>query len=526
MKNKIVYNLLFVFFLQMTSLNGDEPSAIVECCSKVLSISVEKISIERFNGGVSNRVYLLSTTNGPKVVAKVFTKRSLEEVHRIDQITSDLRQIGFQIPETIAIELLQEKFPLHISKFQEGIYATDQELPQIAAIMAKLHLEGSQIAHLPLEKYKDKNHYKNLFTKCESWSYTEELKQIYEELDLSYLDDIPRGTIHGDFSYTNLINSQKGLTLIDFDHVCTSYLLTDLVRCHMFYGFDDIGSLQEQKVKDFTCIYDAVRNLTDTEKKNFYSHMKLMMIDTVLEMYYHMNIICDLPKSVIACEENKTLTPELLVKKIQNLRWKKNIYLDHEILPKPPFIFFGMSGAGKTTMIRGLMSLHPELFYIPIFTCTRNPRPDDFVDQFEYISTKEFLDLEKKENFLFTMHEGERYYGYRKTNLLDSDKYALLNCSPYGLDNAKVVQGIFVLIQGDTEKGLTIRGNAEDLEKRAVINQKVYKEFYSKAWFLNEMDIIHSNEWSKQDDSIQDLAKKILDKIVEFEDEPTLYEAA
>lgn len=525
MKNKII-NFLFAFLLQMTWLNGDEPSAIVECCSKVLSTSEENISIERFNGGVSNRVYLLSATHGPKIVAKVFTKRSLEEVHRIEQITSDLRQIGFQIPETITIELLQEKLPLHISKFQEGVHATDEELPQIASLMAKLHLEGSHILHLPPEKYKDKNHYKNLFKKCESWVCTEELKQIYEELDLSYLDEIPRGTIHGDFSYTNLINSKKGLTLIDFDHVCTSYLLTDLVRCHMFYGFDDKGSLQEKKVKDFAHAYDVVRALTDTEKKNFYSHMKLMMIDTALEMYYHMNIICDLPKSVIACEENKTLTPELLVKKIQNLRWKKSVHLEHETLPKVPLIFFGMSGAGKTTMIRGLMSLYPELFYIPIFTCTRNPRPDDAVGQFEYISIKDFQNLENRGEFLFAMHEGERYYGYRKSNLLDSDKCALLNCSPYGLDNAKIVQGIFVLIQGDTEKGLADRGNAEDLEKRTAINQKVYKEFYSKDWFLNEMDIIHLNEWSKQQDSVQDLSEKILEKIGEFENEPTLHEAA
>jgi guanylate kinase len=185
-----------------------------------------------------------------------------------------------------------------------------------------------------------------------------------------------------------------------------------------------------------------------------------------------------------------------------------------------------MSGAGKTTMIRGLMSLYPELFYIPIFTCTRNPRPDDAVDQFEYISIKDFQNLEKRGEFLFTMHEGERYYGYRKSNLLDSDKCALLNCSPYGLDNAKIVQGIFVLIQGDTEKGLADRGNAEDLEKRTAINQKVYKEFYSKDWFLNEMDIIHLNEWSKQQDSVQDLAEKILEKLGEFENEPTLHEVA
>ncbi len=94
----------------------------------------------------------------------------------------------------------------------------------------------------------------------------------------------------------------------------------------MFYGFDDAGELQEQKVKSFASSYNLKRPLTDDEKKNFYSHMKLMMIDTALKMYYHINIACDLPKNVVNCEENRTLIPELLVKKIQNLRWKKTLH--------------------------------------------------------------------------------------------------------------------------------------------------------------------------------------------------------
>lgn len=526
MKSKIIYYLVFIFLVYLPEIYSDESSSIIECCSEMLGTTTDDISIKRFNGGVSNRVYLLSTSTEKKVVAKVFTKRSLEEVYRIDQITSSLRQSGFRIPETLAIILFQDKFPLHISQFQEGSHVTDQDLHQIAKLMAELHLKGSLISPPPLEKYKDDKHYRNLFEKCKGWHYTEELKSIYEELDLSYLKDIPRGTIHGDFSYTNLINTQSGLVLIDFDHVCTSYLLTDLVRCHMFYGFDEQGELQEQKVKDFARDYNAVRSLTDIEKKNFYSHMKLMMIDTALEMYYHVNVVCDLTKSVVTSEENKTLIPELLAKKIQNLRWRKSIYLESEVLPQTPFIFFGMSGVGKTTMIKGLSTLHPELFYIPVFTCTRNPRPDDDVSQFEYLSIQEFLDLEEKGEFLFTMHERDRHYGYRKSNVIDIHKHALLNCSPYGLDNAKIVHGIFVLIQGDAEKGLMDRGNTEDLEKRTAVNQQVNKQFYSQDLFLDQMDIIHFNEWSKPEESIHNLTEKILEKIGEDKNEHLFDDAA
>lgn len=529
MKNKIIYYIFlnFFLFLKVSSTYADENSSIIEYCSSILDAPPENIKIDRFSAGVSNRVYLLSTNDGKRVVAKIFTKRSLEDVYLIDQTTSALHQIGFKIPETIAILNFQNKFPLQISKFQEGRHVTDCDLNPVAKLMAKLHKSGSLINSLPPEKYKDDQHYRALFKKCEKWVHTEELKAIYEEIDLDYLSEIPKGIIHGDFSYSNLIHSEEELTLIDFDHVCTSYFLTDLVRCHMFYGFDENGILQEQKVKNFAANYNAVRPITDIEMENFYSHMKLMMIDTALEMYYHLNVVCDLSKDVIDCEENKTLIPELLVKKIQNLRGRRTLRIDTEnFFSKVPLIFFGMSGAGKTTMIKGLVDSHPELFYIPVFTCTRNPRPDDDLNQFEYVSIQEFLSLEQQGDFLFTMHEGDRYYGYRKSNLSNIDKHALLNCSPYGLDNAKIVNGILILITGDTEKGLMNRNNPLDYHQRNFINHRVFDQFYSKSEFLEQMHIIHLNEWSKQETSILNLEKMILEKIDEFKKEHRLRDAA
>lgn len=107
----------------------------------------------------------------------------------------------------------------------------------------------------------------------------------------------------------------------------------------MFYGFDEGGALLEEKVKAFAASYQNVRQLTPAEINNFYSHMKLMMIDTALEMYYHVNIVKDLPLNVIQCKENRTLTPELLVKKIQSLKTKKRISFDIDCESKTPLIF-------------------------------------------------------------------------------------------------------------------------------------------------------------------------------------------
>lgn len=528
MKSKPIIYCLLILITQITRLQGTEADDLLDQCAAIFNIPTQTLSIERLHGGVSNRVYLLSTENKEQFPLKLFTKRSLDDVYQIEQTVLALSRFGIQIPETIAITLFQNKFPLHISRFQAGHHVNDDDLLSIATLMAELHIKGSLITPLPLKKYKTEEHYRNLFKRCQLWPHTEVLMKIYEGLDLTYLDEIPKGTIHGDFSYTNLIHGEnEKLTLIDFDHLCTSYLLTDLVRCQMFYGFDDTGGFQEEKIENFASQYDTFRPLTTMEKEHFYSHMKLMMIDTALEMWYQIHITGNLPIDVVNFPENRALVPELLVKKIENLQGKKTLALKKNIPSiKTPLIFFGMSGVGKTTMIKGLLQLQPQLFYIPVFTCTRSPRPDDDQDQFEYITVKEFLKLEQEEVFLFTMHEGVRYYGYRKSHLCQTNKYPLLNCSAYGLENAKVANGIFVLIEGDSEQGLMHRNNRAEQEHRTLVNQRVFNQFYSNDWFLKQMDIIHDNQWSQPIESIQSLLRKILEKIDLFNHEQKSDQAA
>lgn len=490
---------------------ADEADGVKAACATSLGVVAGDLDIQRFPAGVSNRVYLLSDSSGPQYVAKIFTKRSLEQVKEIEGHVSNLRKLGIHIPETLSISLFQDALPLHISRFQKGEHLSDAYLSQAAHLMAEVHQKGFLMNPAPKEKYKNDDHYRALFKKCKEWECAAILEEIYNELDLDYLKEIPRGVIHGDFSYSNLIiREDNQLSLIDFDHICTSYLLTDVVRCHMFYGFDESGSLQEDKVLDFALCYDAYRPLHCAEKANFYTHMKLMMIDTALEMYNHMYLIHDLAEETVKSPENATLVPELLVEKIKNLRHKKAIEL---VERNTPIIFFGLSGAGKTTLIHKLAKAHPELFYIPVFTVTRAAREDDIPEEFAYVTVDEFFTLERQNAFILTMHEGDRHYGYSLADVLDKARHPLMNCSAVGLESAKALAGIHVLILGDFEKGLQNRNNPEELAKRMVVNERLYENIFSKEWFLNAMDIIHINEWEKEEESYLRLEESILNRL-------------
>jgi len=519
---KKIFFLILTFCLQAQFLIAfEEELSIAAHVSEVLGLPVETLLIERFPAGVGNRVYFVSDSNGENFVAKIFTKKSYDEVVQLDTYVKSLQHLGFVIPQTLSISLYENSFPLQIFEYKNGRHITDEELPDSAELMAKIHLVASESIGSLKTKFKDKAHYENLFEKCKDWIYAQPLREIYNSLNLSYFKKIPTGVIHGDFSYSNLLlNEDNSLTLIDFDHLCCSYLLSDLVRCHMFYGFDEEGNLIEEKVKNFVSYYDNIRPLSIYEKMNFFTHMKLMMIDTALEMFYHLHILKDLSLSTINHPDNKTLRPDLLAKKILNLSKKKGInFQQFNLESKTPIIFFGLSGVGKTTLIMAIEKLYPELFYIPKFTCTRTPRLDDSQDKFEYVSVEEFLKLDQLDAFMLTMHEGSRYYGYQNNHLSSPEKYPLLNCSAYGIDNAEKLNAILILVEGDAKKGLQEREGIEYQKIRNEVNTQVFENYFSKKEVLEKMSIIHLNEWSELDSSIDSLIDSITEKINEYENE-------
>jgi homoserine kinase type II len=455
--------------------------------------------------GVANEVYVVNSSNCVPYVLKIFNRKTIEELQHAESLIDIVRKTGIRVPESIIKPTQVGEKVISVLSYVNGCHIDDSNLTDVAELMANLHM--IEVTKSSIEPFKNLN---CLFERCKDWPYCHELKQIFMSLDLSYIDKIPTGLIHGDFSYTNLlVDKDKNLTLIDFDHLRNDILLTDLARCHLFYGFTKDGQLKEDTVLSFVKAYNKIRPLKSSELDAFYTHMKLCLIDVALEMYDHMYIKRDLSIDRVEGNSfNACLNPDLIAKEILSIKDKNSIVLDIETYP---IFFFGLSGVGKTTLIH-LIEGSSNLFYIPKFTVTRAPRDDDDCRYFEYFSAEEFIKRKNQGEFFIWMNQEETYYGYRLENL-KSLKYPLMNASPYGIDIIADLKGIKVLIEGDALKGLELRQNPKVAKERTKVNELAQKRFFSQDSFKEKMDLIYFNYFGNPIKSALTLKRQILEEM-------------
>lgn len=160
-------------------------------------------------------------------------------------------------------------------------------------------------------------------------------------------------------------------------------------------------------------------------------------------------------------------------------------------------IFFtGESCAGKTTLMQGICK-KCDAFYMPVFTVTRDPRPDDEQGLFEYVSVEEYETSRSNDEFFFDMSDGKSYYGYKKIHISNCGKHALLYGSPYFVDKAKKIENaLLILIESDSSKGFDSRNDLEVIQiARKQVNEHLRESFFSQEEYRKKMNIIFYNEF-------------------------------
>lgn len=171
--------------------------------------------------------------------------------------------------------------------------------------------------------------------------------------------------------------------------------------------------------------------------------------------------------------------------------------------------FFGKSGVGKSTLIEFLLS--DPFFYVPTHTVTRPPRQDDLPGRFDHTDTASYLRLRAEGALIYDADDGQRYHGIQRRALRSDERIALCYGSPYCLPDK--TQGAFqtILVEGDAQKGLHLRGDPPDqVNTRMEMNRMLDERFYSQPFFRQKMNIIITNTFQE----IESLAESVRDHLV------------
>lgn len=151
--------------------------------------------------------------------------------------------------------------------------------------------------------------------------------------------------------------------------------------------------------------------------------------------------------------------------------------------------FIGLSGVGKSTLMRSLAMQFPDRFIMPQRWTTRQPKRGDFDDEVHCINEQDFDDLLLNQRLLFVMQHNalqpnSTRSSYPKT-VLELPQTPLLFCSIFSLDQVQLLRQQFpnvlcLHIKAQWQDGLRLRGSKTN-SARTKLNQDLAHLFTTEA---------------------------------------------
>jgi len=137
------------------------------------------------------------------------------------------------------------------------------------------------------------------------------------------------------------------------------------------------------------------------------------------------------------------------------------------------FIVSGFSGSGKGTILKKLLSLHPELELIKSYT-TRQKRND--ADFYSFVTQEEFMSLRRENYFLECNQYSGEWYGTPiravqscvnkgKIAVIEIDSNGFRQIMESSLARKYRVLSVFIVADADTIVKRLLNRNTENLEK-------------------------------------------------------------
>lgn len=264
---------------------------------------LEFIGLEFFENGSGNTNYLLRTP-AERYVLTLF-EIDYERAANLGKLMNLLAGHGFAAPriqKSAAGELVTrwQGRPLMLKDYIPGDVVEnldDDQLSQMGTALAKLHrIPPSE--YLPVHHDYSLETFPRLFKVGIDEMYEEWLAHRFAFLKSKIPAGLPRGMIHGDLFYDNVLFDGKALTaIIDFEDACHDYLVLDLGMAAVGSCCSN-GEISLPKVRSLIRGYQNIRSLGDSEQESLLLFIQYAAIATSSWRFWKFNI--DTPRSEMA----------------------------------------------------------------------------------------------------------------------------------------------------------------------------------------------------------------------------------
>ncbi len=249
-----------------STLSYDQVNEILSAYGRAAAKEYRPLS-----GGLENTSFLV-LTGGQRYVLTVLEQKSLDKTRDLARLLEHLLHHNFHTSRVIKttagalVSTFQEK-PVLLKHYVPGKITaalSDETLAAIGGQMARLHAVPPP-AYLPTEYSYGQQTFGSLFARGDGEPFVRWLKAKDAFIRENLNADLPRSFIHGDVFYDNVILSEDGIILTDFEEACYYYRIFDLAMAVVGMCAPG-GIILLPKVRALLVGYQAVQSLASNEK--------------------------------------------------------------------------------------------------------------------------------------------------------------------------------------------------------------------------------------------------------------------
>lgn len=246
----------------------------------------EVASFSPLEGGSANSSYIIKTTDNVYVLS-VCDEKTHQDVEVLSRLLGLLEEYNFPTTKIVRstngtkVATILGK-PVFLKRFIDGKVCDDLTpgmLVQLGESIADLHKIPVQ-DYLPASFPYGVDFFSDVTSSSLDTQFSEWLDRKKSEITSAFHPDLPRGLVHGDIFYDNVLFSGNRLAaIIDFEEACNYYLIFDIGMCAVGTCTDE-GRISLPKIKALISGYQNKRKLSGLEKASLQTFIQYGAVAT------------------------------------------------------------------------------------------------------------------------------------------------------------------------------------------------------------------------------------------------------